>query len=246
MNQQQYRQFLDNPVHLLNPPLGAGNVRQIRLDGTMAQAIPNSVSRTVVNPGAVPLHYQYSSARVTPVTLRYDDTGIPANSAVWVSRNPPAALGSPHQRDRAYYLQWAANQAYAIELGFDAQLFFTAELTGCGILIFTAPNRTIVVHHNVQVPPVPQTFFQQLFENAAAHQRRSAIHSSDVRTQTLRNLAQDIIAMTPDINAGTQLSVQQYGASARVFGIKRSGRWRLFVNRPVGGLYQTELLYRSD
>ena len=71
MNQQQYRQFLDNPVALLNGP---GNVRQIRLDGTMTQAIPNTVSRTVHNPGAVPLHYQYSAARVTPVTLRYDDT----------------------------------------------------------------------------------------------------------------------------------------------------------------------------
>lgn len=238
MNQQQYRQFLDNPVALLNGP---GNVRQIRLDGTMTQAIPNTVSRTVQNPGAVPLHYQYSAARVTPVTLRYDDTGIPATSAVWVSRNSPAV--GQYQRDRAYYLQWAADQAYAIELGFEAQLFFTAELTGCGILIFMAPNRTIVVHHNVQVAPVPPTLFQQLFESAAARQQRNAAHSANVRMGTLHNLAQDIVAATPDITGGTQLSVQQYGATARVFGIKRGGHWRLFVNRPVGGTYQTELLY---
>jgi hypothetical protein len=236
MNQRQYRQFLDNPLALLN----AGNVRQIRFDPTMSQAIANTVSRIVRHPGAVPLHYQYSAARVTPVTLRYDDTGIPQTSAVWVSRNQPSA--GEYQRDRAYYLQWAPDQAYAIELGFDAQLFFTAELTGCGILIFTAPKKTIVVHHNVQVPPVPPTFFQQLFERAAARQQREAAHSADVRLRTLQDLAQDIVGTTPGITAGTAMSVQQYGGNARVFGIKR-GEWRLFVNRPVGGSYVTELLY---
>ncbi|RDU96659.1 hypothetical protein [Trinickia dinghuensis] len=236
MNPQQYRLFLDNPVLFLNGP---GNVRQIRLDGTMTQAMPNSVSRTVQYPGAVPLHYQYSAARVTPVTLRYDDTGISATSAVWISRNQP---GGQYQRDRAYYLQWAADHAYAIELAFDAQLFFTAELTGCGIMVFTAPNKTIVVHHNVQVPPVPLTFMQQMFESAAARQQRETAHVSDVRTQTLHGLAQDIAAAHPDITGGTLLSVQQYGATARVFGIKRNGQWRLYVNRPVGGTYQTELL----
>ena len=240
MTPQQYRLFLDNPVALLNGP---GNVRQIRLDGTMGQAIANSVSRTVQNPGAVPLHYQYSAARVLPVTLRYDDTGIPPTSAVWISRNQPGG-GGQYQRDRAYYLQWAPDQAYAIELGFDAQLFFTAELTGCGIMVFTAQHKTIVVHHNVQVPPVPPTFMQQIFESAAARQLRDAAHMVDVRTQTLASLAQDIVAAHPDMTGGTLLSVQQYGATARVFGIKRGGQWRLYVNRPVGGTYQTELLHQ--
>ena len=78
----------------------------------------------------------------------------------------------------------------------------------------------------------PPTFFQQLFESAAA-----------LRMGTLHSLAQDIGTATPDITGGTQLSVQQYGATARIFGIKRRGRWRLYVNRPVGGGYQTELLY---
>lgn len=238
MDQLQYRQFLGDPVALLNGP---GNVSEIRLDSTMVRDIPNTVSRTVHNPGAVPLHYQYSAARVTPVTVRYDDTGISATSAVWVSRDAPA--GADYQRDRAYYLQWAADQAYAIELGFDAQLFFTAQLTGCGILIFTAPSRTIVVHHNVQVPAVPPSFFQQRFESAAARQQRNDAHSADVRMGTLHNLAQDIVAATPDITRGTQLSVQQYGDAARVFGIKRDGGWRLFVNRKLGGTYRTELLY---
>jgi hypothetical protein len=238
VDHQQYRQFLNDPVTFLNSP---GNVRQIRLDGTMVQEMPNSISRTVQNPGAVPLHCQHSSARVKPVTVRYDDTGIAPTSAVWISRNSPPA--GNYQRDRAYYLQWAPDNAYAIELGIDAQMFFTAELTGCGILVFTAPNKTIVVHHNVQVPPVPPTFFQQLFESAAAQSQRNAAHASDVRTATLYNLAQDILSMTPDITAGTLLSVQQYGATARVFGVKRGERWRLFVNRPVGATYQTELLY---
>jgi hypothetical protein len=238
MNQQQYRTFLNDPVQLLNGP---GNVRQIKFDGSMARAIPNSVSRSVQRPGAVPLHYQYSAARVVPVTLRCYDTGIAPTSAVWVSRNPPAA--EPFQRDRAYYLQWDADQAYAVELGFDAQLFFTAELTGCGILIFTAPGRTIVVHHNIQVAPLPPTLFQRLFESGTARNQRDTAHSGEVRENALHDLAQDIIAETPGITGGKQLSGRQYVGQSRVFGIKRGGQWRLFVNRPVGGSYRTELLY---
>jgi hypothetical protein len=44
-------------------------VRQLRFHATMARVIPNSVSRTVQSPGAVPLNYQYSASRVKPVTL---------------------------------------------------------------------------------------------------------------------------------------------------------------------------------
>jgi hypothetical protein len=61
---------------------------------------------------------------------------------------------------------------------------------------------------------------------------------------TLHSLAQNIVTATLDITGGTQLSVQHYGVTARVFGIKRGGRWRLYVNHPVGGGYETELLYR--
>jgi hypothetical protein len=238
MNPQQYRQFLNNPSALLN---AQGNVRQIRFDSSMMREIPNSVSRTVQSPGAVPLHYQYSAARVTPVTLRYDDTGIPATSAVWVSRSSPNVL---HQRDRAYYLQWAADSAYAIDLGYDAQLFFTAELTGCGIMVFKARDRTIVVHHNVQVSPSSPTFMQRLFEGEAARERRETAHIDDVRTQALLDLAQDILASHPGITGGTLLSAQQYGDQARVFGIQRGGQWRLYVNYLAGGRYRTDLLYQ--
>ena len=121
MNQQQYRQFLGDPRTLLN----AGNVSEIRLDASMAQAA-NAVSRVVNQAGGNRLRYQYSAARVTPVTLKYDDTRIPQTSAIWVSRQPPAG-GGDYQRDRAYYLQWGVDEAYAIELGFDAELFFTAD-----------------------------------------------------------------------------------------------------------------------
>ncbi|MFN7571750.1 MAG: hypothetical protein ACK5TK_09915 [Betaproteobacteria bacterium] len=240
MDPQQYRGFLNDPVLLLNRTENA-NVRQIRLHSSMASASPSAVFRTVQHPGAVRLRYQSSAARAVPVTLRYDDTGIPATSAVWVSRNPPA--GEPFQRDRAYYLHWASDEAHAVELGSDAQLFFTAELTGCGILIFRAPGTTIVVHHNIQVDPVPPTLFQRLFESAAARNERASMHSGEVKENALHNLAQHIIAATPGITGGTQLSVRQYGDKARVFGIKRGGQWRLFVNRPVGGSYRTELLH---
>jgi len=94
---------------------------------------------------------------------------------VWVSHDAPPAEG--YHRDRAYYLQWGADQAYAIELVSDAQLFFTAELTGCGILIFTAPKRTIVVHHNIQVTPVPPDFVSAAFREccrAPTEERRHA------------------------------------------------------------------------
>jgi len=238
MNQQQYRQFLDDPRTLLNGP---GNVRQIKLTGLAAT--DNAVSRAVMQNGVMSLRYRFSAARVTPVWLRYDATPYPATSALWVSGGPPPLPPAVIQRDRAYYLQWGVDQAYAIELGADAQLFFTAELTGCGILVFSAPQKLIVVHHNVQVPNVPQTFFQRLFESNQAHAQRSAANAVDVRAQTLYNLAQDIVATTPGITRGTLMSVAQYANPSRVFGIKRGGQWRLFVNRPVGGNYQTELLY---
>ena len=240
MNQQQYRQFLNDPATLLN----AGNVSQIRLYGTMSQAA-NAVSRVVNQAGINRLRYKYSAARVTPVTLKYDDTGIIQTSAIWVSQQPPVG-GGDYQRDRAYYLEWGVDQAYAIEVGFDAQLFFTAELTGCGILVFSAPNKLIVVHHNIQVVPIPQTLFQRLFglfESGASQRQREDAYVANVRDQSLYDLAQDIVASSHSITGGAQLSVQQYGNKARVFGVKPGGRWRLFVNRSIGDNYQTELFY---
>lgn len=238
MNQQQYRQFLNDPRTLLN---GTGNVRQIRLTGF--GATDNAVSRAVVEGGVLSLRYRFSAARVTPVSLRYDDTHIPATSAIWVSGGTPPPPPAVIQRDRAYYLQWGVDQAYAIELGADAQLFFTAELTGCGILVLSAPDKLIVVHHNVQVPDVRQNFMQRLFERNQSYRQRSDNNAIDVREQTLHNLAQDLIATTPGITGGTQLSVAQYASPSRVFGIKRGGQWRLFINSPVGGNFQTQLLY---
>ncbi|MGN0920955.1 MAG: hypothetical protein ACI4NJ_04410 [Cellvibrio sp.] len=238
MDIKQYQQFLNDPRTLLN---GAGNVSQIRLDGSMARA-SNAVSRVVSQAGVSRLQYKYSNSRVTPITVRYDDTGIPQTSGIWFSQNSPAQ--GDYRKDRAYYLEWGVDQAYAIELGCDAQLFITAELTGCGIIVFSTPSKLIVVHHNIQVIPLPQTWLQWIIESQRAKQKREAEFVANSREQALVNLVQDIVATTPGITRGVSLSVNQYGSRARVFGVKRNNQWRLFINRPNGGIhYQTDLLY---
>jgi hypothetical protein len=238
MNQQQYQNFLNDPTTLLNVPSVVHRIRLNNLDGA-----DNATSRAVDQNGVFALRYRYSVARVTSVWLRYDTTPIQATSALWVEGRTPVA--GEYIKTHAYYLQWGVDQAYAIELGADAPLFFTAELTGCGILVFSAPNKLIVVHHNIQVPNIAQTFFERLFESPQAHADRSAANAADVRTQKLFELAEDIISTTPGITRGKLLGEAHYPTKSCVFGIKRSGRWRLFINRPVGAIYQTDLLYEA-
>lgn len=238
MNIQQYQQFLNDPRTLLN---AAGNVSQIRLEGSMALA-SNSVYRVVNQAGVSRLRYKYSNSRVTPITVRYDDSGIPQTSGIWFSQRSPSQ--GDYRKDRAYYLEWGVDQAYAIELGSDAQLFVTAELTGCGIIVFSTPSKLVVVHHNIQVSSLPQTWLQWIIESRTAKQQREAAFVANSREQALVNLVQDIVATTPGITRGISLSVNQYGSKARVFGVRRHGLWRLFVNRPNGAInYQTDLLY---
>lgn len=240
MTQQQYQQFLTDPCTFLNGP---GNVRQLKF--RRFHTADNSVSRAVTHGGVTSLRYHYSASRVTPIFLQYDATPIPATSALWVDGGAPPPMPAVVVRDRAYYLKWGVDEAYAIELGADAQLFFTAELTGCGILVLAGPQKLIVVHHNIQVPQMPQGFFARLFVSAAAHTQAEAARIVEVRAQALYNLAMDIIATTPGLTECTQLSVAQYTAPTRVFGVRRGGKWRLFVNHPGGGTYHTDLLYQQ-
>ncbi len=201
----------------------------------------NSVSHTVHTPGAVPLRYQFEKASVSPVYIRYDATGIPQTSAVWVSQREPGS--GDFQKDRAYYLQWGPDSAYAVELGFEAQLFFTAELTGCGIIVLSGAGKTVLVHHNIQVTPPGPTFFQKLFETTPKKMAREAAAIGRARTDSLYLMLQDIVASTPGLTSGKMLGVQQYGATARFFGMKRSGRWRFYVNRPSDGTYKTQEIF---
>lgn len=236
MDTTEYQNFLRNPDTFLND---ANNVSQVRLNGSMSSVIANSTSRTVTHPGCVPLHYQYSAARVVPVTLKHDQTGIPATSALWFSRQDQTGT---FQKDRCYYLQWGSDNAYAIELGTDAQLFITAELTGCGILIFSAPNKVIVVHHNIQVAPVQQNKLQKIFESNTAFNRRDTANREKERDCALHNLAYHIIDSTPEITGGNQISVKDYGDKARVFGVRRGG-WRIYLNRQGTNDYVTEKVF---
>ncbi len=244
MNQNQYRQFLNDPAAFLN----AGPVRRMRINiNPVTPNFRNVVQRTAqYGGGAVPVHYQYSDARVTPVSLRYDNTGIPPTSALWVETNRPANPLAQFVTDRAYWLQWRADEAYAISLGHEAQLFFTATLTGCGILVFETPQNLIVIHHNIQVAAVGQSFIQSLFESQQNYLARDQTHRFDARAEALQQLAQHVVADNPDIVRGTALDSRQYFSSdqpASVFGVKRGGSWRIYVNFKTGADYRTELLY---
>ncbi len=241
MNQNQYRRFLNNPVTFMN----GGPVTRFRINMSPGGAgFANSIKSTSQVQGGVPLSFQHSDARVTPMSLRYDDTGIPQTSALWATTTRPPA--GDYVTDRAYYLQWSVDRAYAIELGSEAQLFVTARIDGCGILVFETPKKLIVVHHNVQVAAASKSRFQKMFESQEKYNIRNNNYRFDVRAQALQALSEQIIADNPDIIGGTSLDARQYmatGQAASVFGVKRDGRWRIFLNSKTGLDYRTSLMY---
>jgi hypothetical protein len=244
MNQTQYRQFLNDPAGFLND----GPVKRLRININLGPvASKNTDKYTASYPGAVPTVYQYSDSLVTQVFFRYDITGIAATSALWVTADRPA--GESYISDRAYYLQWEVDKAYAITLGYAAQLFFTAQLTGCGILVFQSPQALTVIHHNMQVAAEGQSFLQRIFESQRDRSIRQEEYKFDVRAQALQGLATHIVSADPDVIRGTALDSRQYlssGNPASVFGVKRNERWRIFVNHNTSGVYQTELLYSQS
>jgi hypothetical protein len=241
MNQTQYRQFLNDPAAFLN----AGPVvRRLRINMTPAGPGFRNTVRSTDQIGGAPIFFQYSDAMVTKVYLRYDDTAlVPDNRVLWAETTPG---GAQYVNDRAYYLQWNVDQAYAITLGHEAQLFFTAQVDGCGILVFETPQNLIIVHHNVQVAAVGESFLQSIFESRQNYNARDLANRFDVRAQTLQALVQHIVAHNPSIVRGTALDARQYmatGNPASVFGVKRGGRWRIYVNSMTGANYHTDLLY---
>lgn len=248
MNNQQYSDFLNDPCAFLNN----GNVDRLRLDSSVMAMGNAAKSHTVNFPGAVPLNYLYEKASVRPVVIEYSDTGIPPTSAIWVRAaeasgkafDPDTKLaGHKDVKDRAYYLNWDKNTAYAVELGFEAQLFFTAELTGCGIIVLSGGGKTVLVHHNIQVTAPGPTYLQGLFESKAKRQAREAAFVGRQRTDSLYLLLQNIVEQNPTLTSGRMLGVQQYIGASRFFGMKRNGLWRFYINRPVGKVYKTHELF---
>lgn len=240
MDQQRYFSFLSNPCGSLNQ----GNVSQLRLHSSMETQSRNiAVDKPVegLSAGAVPLQYQSATASAVPVFIRYDDTSIPQTSAVWVSRTNTGA--GDCLQDHAYYLNWGENTAYAVELGSEAKLFFTAELTGCGIIVLSGTGKTVLVHHNIQVTPPGPTYFQKLFESTPKKMAREAAAVAQSRTDSLYLMLQDIVASTPGLTSGKMLGVHQYGAKASFFGINNGGRWRFYLNMPGGQHYMTKEVF---
>jgi hypothetical protein len=246
MTQTQYKQFLDDPAKFLN----AGPVRRLRIN--VPPVNPGSAvfltnpQSTANFPGAVPVHFQWQHLSASPIWWKYDDTGIPPTSAVWAQITPP--VGGQFVNDRAYYLKWSVDEAYALELGHTAQIFLTAQVDGCGILVFQTPLNLIVVHHNIQVAAVGKSFFQRIFESRQAYGNRDQENRFDVRAQALQALSGHIMAKYPNITRGAALDVSHYmatGNAASVFGVTRGrvGPWRIFVNSKIGTDYHTDMLF---
>ena len=54
------------------------------------------------------------------------------------------------------------------------------------------------------------------------------------------------MARNPSITRAAALDARQYmgaGNAATVFGVKRNGRWRIYINSKNGADYHTDLLY---
>lgn len=247
MNQNQYTQFLNDPAAFLNN--NTDNLRQLRISvNPTGPAFSNTVKRTIQDQMGNDVYFQHSDALVTKMFLSYDISTVSDDlSALWIRTTDPKN-GLPLIQDRAYWLKWNADESYAITLGYEAQLFFTATLTGCGILVLNSPKGLTIIHHNIQVPDIEQDFFQKVFESQNDYNKRNKENRFSARAAALGELARSIVADDNSITGGTTLDVNKYynteRKSASVFGVKHEDTWRIYVNSDnTGAGYQTELLY---
>ena len=96
-----------------------------------------------------------------------------------------------------------ADQAYAIELKHEAQLLFTAQVDGRGILVCETPQKLIIVHHNIQVAAAGQNILQSEFESQRNYRTSDREHRFDARARALQELSAHIIANNSGITGGT-------------------------------------------
>jgi hypothetical protein len=122
-----------------------------------------------------------------------------------------SSKGDEHRtrKENAYYLQWGPDRCYIITLRDQADLFFTDQLSGCGILVFETPHELIVMHHNRKSWQDLKSSNEEVAKIADSYLAKKNIIKYSFINSSHYN---------PDECAG-------------VFGIRSNGRWKIYFNK---------------
>jgi hypothetical protein len=152
MNGSQFMKFQQDPVAFLNP--SKTHKKGVDLNITGADGTLLQTSTATVPNAPRPLQsskkQDYSSfdmkkfkTETIALNLAYDAS----HGVLNMSKDPVATTKHVVQ---AYFLNWATDKGYWMQLGSAANLFVTARLNGCGVLIYGLPSSPTVVHANIK------------------------------------------------------------------------------------------------
>jgi len=237
MNNNDYRQFLNDPVTYM------GN-RGLRLTGFSAPSLLGSVKMVLGESGMFKVIDHNASSHIKKVVL-YDDI----NEDMWCSNGSPNAVA--YVRDRAYYLHWKKGMAYSMTLGTEVNLFFTAELSGCCVMVFETNDGPTVFHGNIDVQ------FRDLKRNEKFNSYYRLLY--DYIWHKKSSMFLTIAAkLKPNVTVTDRWSCvlpgfyqqQSQDGKIKIFGVRRNKQWRFYYNLKTklknglrGYINKTEMFY---
>jgi len=152
MNRSQFVKFQQDPSAFLNPSKAhkAGvDLDIVGADGTLLQTSTVTVPNA---PQALPSAKKQDYSRLEAKQFKAEP--VPFNlsyNAGWGKLTlTKDAVSTTKHVVQTYYLNWASDSAYWMQLGGAANLFVTARLNGCGVLIYGTPSSPTVVHANIK------------------------------------------------------------------------------------------------
>ena len=143
-----------------------------------------------------------------------------------------APSGSSTGDVTATYLPWAFEHAFAIQPYSTSEMFFTAPLSGCCVMVCGPEDAPWIVHANYN-----PSYFGLLTEQeranpeADAHFRRRRLDGYMKWCKSIvEKLGVDESGRDPIVIFSPLFYQHIMGVAARVFGVKRQGSWRFFYN----------------
>ncbi len=226
MNPTEYRLFSTNPIQFLSSdnynlrfnlphPKGASVHRQTHYTGTK-----------------LPVTFYHSESLLSTVHLYTERPVYQPNPVLWINSKSGGVAG---KTERAYYLHWQPDSAYAVMVGSNAKFFFTAELTGCGLLLYDCPAGILAVHLNMDV----DICVKKRFESQSKYLSRDSANRFKVKNAEFSTLADRIEEDYPELQGGARFLPHHYqsqgSGKAHVFGVNNDNVWTFYYS--VGDLY---------
>ncbi|HZZ77670.1 MAG TPA: hypothetical protein VFE62_04070 [Gemmataceae bacterium] len=140
---------------------------------------------------------------------------------------------------RAYWLPWRSGYAFKMTLGSTVDVFITAKMNSCGIIIGGPEATPTVIHANTENVTVP--VFDKNADIATAMQQARSIQTSEYKLAYGNLAAQAIRADyfgTGKSNVGVidpEFYLTDKLTSMSVFGIRASGTWTFYANLHTAG-----------